>query len=180
MSARRIILLRHCPAEGHADDAPLTPDGHRAAGSLVPALTALGVDAIHASPARRTVESVAPFARATGLAVRRDPRLGERRLSSPPPEDWLPHVARSFKDPRYRAAPDGESVEDVWRRAEAALGEIRQSQAATPLIVSHGLWLTAALSRLGRAVDFASWRAMPRPSLFIADAAGWRPLEQAA
>lgn len=80
---RTLVVVRHGKAKAREhwrrDDLlrPLTPSGRGRADALVPLLEAYGVRRVVSSPARRCVETVAPYADARGLELRHDPRLSE-------------------------------------------------------------------------------------------------------
>ncbi|MCX6406974.1 MAG: NUDIX hydrolase [Propionibacteriales bacterium] len=80
---RTLVVVRHGKAKAREhwrrDDLlrPLTPSGRGRADDLVPLLEAYGVRRVVSSPARRCVDTVAPYADARGLELRHDPRLSE-------------------------------------------------------------------------------------------------------
>lgn len=80
---RTLVVVRHGKAKAREhwrrEDLlrPLTPSGRGRADALVPLLEAYGVRRVVSSPARRCVETVAPYADARGLELRHDPRLSE-------------------------------------------------------------------------------------------------------
>ncbi|WP_370186672.1 NUDIX domain-containing protein [Aeromicrobium sp.] len=80
---RTLVVVRHGKAKAREhwrrDDLlrPLTPSGRGRAEALVPLLEAYGVRRVVSSPARRCVDTVAPYAEHRGLDLRHDPRLSE-------------------------------------------------------------------------------------------------------
>ncbi len=78
-----IVLLRHAHAgsreawEGDDRDRPLSRRGIDQAGLLAERLEGLSVETIHTSPYRRCVETVEPYASATGVAIEASEVLGE-------------------------------------------------------------------------------------------------------
>jgi len=77
-----LVLVRHARPlavtveDGRADPS-LSDEGREQAARLADALRALGVDALYSSPLRRTLETAAPTAEATGLEVTVDKDLIE-------------------------------------------------------------------------------------------------------
>jgi len=67
-------------AQGHCDQARLTRLGQRQAWAVAARLRDRPVGALFASDLRRALETAAPLAEVTGLAVTRDARLRERCL----------------------------------------------------------------------------------------------------
>lgn len=91
-----LILVRHARpveasvVEGRADPS-LSDAGREQAARLAGPLTAMGVDALYASPLRRALETAAPTAAATGLEVTVDEGLLEldSQLGVYSPDDQL-------------------------------------------------------------------------------------------
>src|SRR6187399_1117978 len=99
---REIVLMRHAAASGQQAEAPLTAEGRQQASALADVLLSLGSQRLIASPFRRAIESVEPFARRSGLTIETDQRLVERVLSARGLSDWRDHLRRSFDDLDYR------------------------------------------------------------------------------
>ncbi len=78
-----MIFLRHSTAlpreswSGPDRDRPLSPAGRAEAEALVPLLAAYGIRTVVTSDAVRCVQTVEPYARATGASVTADRRLAE-------------------------------------------------------------------------------------------------------
>ena len=118
--AARISLIRHAASSGQAPEASLTVVGRKQAEGLAEALGDIAVDALYSCPYRRARETIAPFAKASGLHVVELHDLRKRLLSPHPVPDWLTHIERSF-DHRSHALSGGESFDQVTRRATIAL-----------------------------------------------------------
>ncbi|MBS34387.1 MAG: histidine phosphatase family protein, partial [Thiotrichales bacterium] len=93
----------------------MTAHGFAQADSLVSTLTGIGIDHIRCSPYDRARQSVAPFASASGLDVRLDERLVERRRSRQPISNYIDFVRQSFADFDF-CKPGGESGREVGAR----------------------------------------------------------------
>jgi 2,3-bisphosphoglycerate-dependent phosphoglycerate mutase len=109
----RLLLVRHCETTGQQPEAPLTEAGRAQAQHLAGWLADLGVDHVVSSPYRRAVDSIAPFAAASGLPLNLDPRLHERVIAPAPIPHWREAIRRAFVDPDHRE-PGGESGREVW------------------------------------------------------------------
>ncbi len=83
-----VVVLRHSAARSRrtwrADDAlrPLLREGRRQAESLVPVLAAYDVTRLVSSTSKRCVETLVPYAEATGLLLETTKRLSEEHLSA--------------------------------------------------------------------------------------------------
>jgi len=98
-----LILVRHADSAPSAQlpqaEFPLSERGREQALALAPVLAELGVDALVSSPYQRTLDTLAPFARAARLTIAVDDDLRERELGP-----WL---------------TDPETVHDAIRRMHA-------------------------------------------------------------
>ena len=96
-----VVLLRHAHAQardgwtGDDLDRPLSARGQAQAQALAGLLAAYGRLAPVASPARRAVDTLAPYAHATGQEVTVEPRYDERHAADGDPAEALrAHLAR--------------------------------------------------------------------------------------
>ncbi|MBM3532097.1 MAG: histidine phosphatase family protein [Alphaproteobacteria bacterium] len=170
----RILLIRHCQSSGQAPDAPLTPDGVRAALGLADRLAMLGADAAYSSPFTRARQTLSPFADRNGLPLALDDRLAERRLSPSPHEDWLDLIRKSFDDLDH-AVPGGESLREAQRRGLAALADIAAGGHRLPAVATHGNLLSSILRHADASFGFDSWKDLRNPDLFLVSMAEGRP-----
>lgn len=174
-----VVFVRHAQSAPSPDlpeeEWPLSDKGRRQAEALVPVLRELGVSALASSPFVRAIDTLQPFAEATGLPLAIDEGLRERRLT----DAWLPDVAaveaavrRMFADLSF-AHPGGESGHACLARFEAAVGRVVEAHPGAVIAIgTHGGVLGHLMH--GRhtepAVEF--WRAIKNPHLFIFDYAG--------
>ena len=98
-----LLLVRHCASSSQSPDAPLSEAGLQQAELLSDFLAPFSPDHIVSSPFRRALQTIAPLAERTGLAVRHEPRLAERELSGAPLDDWPEQLRRTWEDFDYRA-----------------------------------------------------------------------------
>jgi 2,3-bisphosphoglycerate-dependent phosphoglycerate mutase len=161
--ARRVVwLVRHGEstwnaaglAQGHCDQARLTPRGVRQAWAVVGRLCDRPIGALYASDLHRALATAAPLASVLGLAVARDTRLRERclgDLEGAATAAITPAVsgisANRVVDPDARP-PRGESLRDFYRRVTGFTADLEEQrlpglsscpgEAAEIVIVAHG------------------------------------------
>ncbi|MGH3419235.1 MAG: histidine phosphatase family protein [Streptosporangiaceae bacterium] len=138
-------------AQGHCDQARLTRLGQRQAWAVASQLRDRPVGALYASDLRRALDTAAPLAEVTGLAVTRDARLRERCLGV------LDGAAAAAIGPAANGLlgdevvePDahpegGESLREFYRRVAgfadelaARCREIEAERAGEIAVVAHG------------------------------------------
>lgn len=128
-----------------ADDPGLTDGGRRQAAMLGDWVKGERIDALYASPTRRTRETAEPMAAALGLDIHFDGRLEERHfgvwegldfdvIRRDHPEDFGAWKA----DPIGFAPEKGETIADVGKRVEAVVEELKaRHPGRTTLVVTH-------------------------------------------
>lgn len=153
-------------AQGHCDQARLTPRGIRQAWAVVGQLCDRPIGALHASDLHRAMETAAPLASVLGLPVRRDARLRERCLGvleGTPATVISPAFtgldAERVIDPDARP-PDGESLRDFYRRVAGFATDLKGTGEIA--VVAHGgtLRMLDACLR-GVPVERMSWAPVP-------------------
>jgi 2,3-bisphosphoglycerate-dependent phosphoglycerate mutase len=160
----RLLLVRHCESSGQHADADLTDAGHAQARALAERLAAQPIDHLVSSTYRRAVATLAPFAEKTGLALHRDSRLVERRLSPAPIDGWRDVVRRSFSEPEF-AVPGGESGRVVLERAWRALDEILARGHHLPAVASHGQLISLVLHSIDGRFGYEGWESLANPDV---------------
>jgi 2,3-bisphosphoglycerate-dependent phosphoglycerate mutase len=173
------LILRHCEKSGDGLCDPLTDRGRADAQRLAERLKGEGVDAIHASPYRRSQESIAPFAEAAGIEVITDARLQEWQIS-PTALAAMQELAPKMTQDRHFRAPWSETLHEVWARLEPALLDIRASGAKKPLLACHFGVLIIALAHLADGFGPRDWRAIGQPTAAHVHRGRWRKLELGA
>lgn len=163
----QLILVRHGLTDWNVDrkllgriDIGLNEDGRAQAQAAAEALKSFAVRAVVASPQVRARETADPIAAAHGLAVEIEPGFDEVWLS----EAWQgktleelrgdAELERFLSDPPWRS-PRIEPIEEVQRRAVAAVERLRREHAGeTLVVVSHGDPLRAIVAHyIGLALD---------------------------
>ena len=146
----RFYIVRHGETDWNRQgramgrrEVPLNSKGLRDVELVAEALSCKGIDAIHTSPLRRTVETAEAIARRTGAGIVEDERLVEIGIG--------PWEGRSFddllRDEAYRnflLNPDGphpagvERMSDVQRRGVEVIREIVEGhKSGSFVLVSH-------------------------------------------
>ena len=169
-----LLLVRHGQSEavvegeafpavdGHGDPA-LTDDGVAQAESVCRRLAAASVDAIYVSTLRRTAQSAAPLATATGLVPVVEPDLREVFLG-----EWEGGVLRQkiadndpvfeqiFADQRWDVIPGAEPAPAFSTRVAAAVGRIAAAHRdRTVAVFTHGGVIGEILAQTTRSEPLA-------------------------
>jgi probable phosphoglycerate mutase len=125
-------------------DAPLTDAGVAQAAAAAKRLASAGIDAIVASPLRRTVQTAGEVAAVTGLPVAAEDGFRETDFGAwegltfaEVRERWPSEMTAWLADPEV-APPGGESFAEVSERVTAALDRVLAGRTGQRvLIVSH-------------------------------------------
>lgn len=173
-----LVILRHCEKSGEGLCDPLTERGAADAIRLADRLEGEGIDAIFASPYRRSQETIEPFARRMGLEIVVDGRLQEWQISASALREMRELAPRVTGDRHFRA-PWSETMHEVWDRTQAALHAIRDSGAKKPVLACHFGVLSIALTHLADDFAYANWREITQPTAAHVHRGVWRKLELA-
>jgi broad specificity phosphatase PhoE len=149
----KLLLVRHAvpvdDARGRCYgrlDLGLSPEGEAQAAELVRSLQAVQLGAVVSSPARRAVATALPLAERRGLEVKILDGLGELdfgelegktydEIAATRPELYAQWMA----EPTSVQFPGGESYDDLRRRAEGAVADLREAYAGQCVaVVTHG------------------------------------------
>jgi len=160
-------------AQGHCDQARLTPLGVRQARYVASQLRGRPIGALYASDLQRAVATAAPLAATLGLPITRDARLRERSLGilegtaavAVPPA--LSGVAGSYVVDPDAWPPDGESLRDLYRRVADFADDLLSAGAPGEVaVVAHGGTLRALTAYLrGVPVERMSWEPVANGSV---------------
>lgn len=155
-----LLFIRHGDPDypetriyARADDPGLTPEGRRQAAMLGDWVKGEAVDAIYASPTRRTLETADPMAQALGMQPRLDGRLEERHFGIWEGMDFdaietdYPDEFQAWKaDPVGYAPKGGENIQTLSARVDEVLAEVRERHPGrAALVVTHVGVIRAAL-----------------------------------
>lgn len=183
--ATRTILVRHgqtAAAEagwfnGSGGDEPLTDVGRTQAAAVADALVDSDAEAIVASPLIRAKHTAQVMAKRLGLPLREMSDLREADFGKWEGLSWAQLKERYpteleawLSDPAV-APPDGESVEDVGRRARRARDKlITRYHEQTVLVVAHGMLLSALVTvALGAPVGSARRMRLENTAVSVVD-----------
>lgn len=171
-----LVILRHCEKSGEGLCDPLTAKGAADAERLATRLAGEGIDAIFASPYRRSQETIAPFAKAAGLEVVVDGRLQEWQISPTAMKAMKDHAPRIMENRHYRA-PWSETMDEVWARLVPALEAIRASGAKKPALACHFGVLSIATMHLTDTFGPKHWKLVDQPTAMHVHRGDWKILE---
>jgi broad specificity phosphatase PhoE len=159
----RLYIVRHAQtawnvlerAQGHTD-IELDETGIAQCACLADAFRSVPVSHVLSSDLVRSAECGRAVAAASGAGLVLDPRLRERAMG-----DWEGLDYREFNR-RFREAaasndplmlsvrpPGGESLEDVWKRIEPIVAELRSSDEPS-VVVTHGGTASLLLAQMLR------------------------------
>lgn len=173
-----LVILRHCEKAGEGLCDPLTERGAADAIRVADRLEGEGIDAIFASPYRRSQETIEPFAKRMGLEIIVDGRLQEWQISASALRE-MRTIAPQVTGDRHFRAPWSETMHEVWDRTQAALLAIRESGAKKPVLACHFGVLCIALTHLGDDFAYERWRGVSQPTAMHVHRGIWRKLELA-
>jgi len=172
----RLYLVRHGEVDANVDlrylgrrDDPLNASGKEQAARLAAAFAELDVDAILASPLRRTLDTAHAIAAASALTVTPDDRLVELDFG-----DWEGLTRQQVLDggPAARTlleaweadpgnpVPGGESLRDVQRRVVGLAGELLNGRPGARLALVTHMGPIKALLAATLGMHFAGARRM--------------------
>ena len=124
------------------------------------------IQAIYSSPFVRAIETIAPFAKQTGLTIREDDRLGERVLSDQDLPDWMEKLKKSFEDFSL-SLPGGESNQKAMERAKSFVDEVLTKEEDNIVCVSHGNLTTLLLRLFDDKYGYEELFALSNPDVYL-------------
>lgn len=161
-----LYLVRHAHADWQpSDDRPLSSQGLLQAQRVARVLEAIRPAAIYSSPSRRAFQTVQPIAERCGLAIRQEPDLRERELSSQPLPDFDEAVRATWTSFDF-AHPGGETNRAAQQRAVMVLRRLARNHDAPLIVGTHGNLLALVLAAIDPAIGFDFWRALSFPDIF--------------
>ncbi|HYU15474.1 MAG TPA: histidine phosphatase family protein [Candidatus Acidoferrum sp.] len=131
-----VYLIRTGVTPWHAErrvlgqsDIPLSRDGLEQAAAVASTLSGVKLAEVLSSPKQRAVETAEIIGRAVGIEVARDPRLDDVRLGKWGAMTYAEVAATGeyqefLRQPDRIAAPGGESLLELQRRALAAVEQV--------------------------------------------------------
>lgn len=161
----RLLLIRHCRAEGQPPEAPLTAEGFQQAQRLAERLAPYPIDRIVSSPYLRARQTAAPLAQVASLPVETDARLAERVLCTGPAPHYMELLRQSFEQPDLRFE-GGESSRMAMARAEACIADLRRSGLRCIAAVTHGNLMTLMLKLWDERFGYDAWAGLTNPDVY--------------
>jgi len=172
----RIILVRHCEAQGNTDGVFQGHTDCEISGNGATQLELLGlrcrnmpIDAIYSSPLKRAFVTAEAINRYHNLPIQIEPRLMEINGGEWEGKSWdelprlYPEETERWNIRPYEFAPkDGETMHAVYSRMWEGITEIvRQNQGKTVCITSHGCairnFLCRALNKPIEEINDVGW-----------------------
>ncbi|MGZ3547684.1 MAG: histidine phosphatase family protein, partial [Vulcanimicrobiaceae bacterium] len=165
-----IVFVRHGATDWNRDrrfqgqsDIPLNDEGRAQAEALARTLSAETFDRAIASDLTRAYDTARIIARASGIAIERDPRWREFDFGNWEGLTWEEILERQpqLRDdqqtqPAYYTPDAGETFDRVCARVAEALDALRSAAPARVLVATHAGPLHAALSVLFNLRDDAN------------------------
>lgn len=151
--ATRVLLVRHCEAEGNtmgvfqgSSDCGISGNGEQQLELLGLRCRNMRIDALYTSPLKRAYQTAEAVNRYHNLPIHTDVRLMELDGGDYEGLPWaeLPNVAPEqdsnwYTAPQNFIAPNGESMHQVYDRVwEALLSIVQKNRGKTACVASHG------------------------------------------
>lgn len=172
----RVYLIRHAETarpdvfHGFESDTDLGPRGYRQAAALGPAVAALNPDVLVASNMLRARKTAEAIANATGLPIRIEPLLHERKVGdmhlTPIQGEfgvWPDTLARWVAGETGYAPPGMESFDQIRDRVVPVWDRItEENQGKTLAVVAHGIVIRVILLSVLEGYNSADWPRLGR------------------
>ncbi|WP_020475551.1 histidine phosphatase family protein [Zavarzinella formosa] len=172
----RVLLIRHGETakpelfHGYESDIDLGVRGYAQAEALAPVIAALKPDALISSGMLRAVRTAEAISRASGLPLRIEPELHERKvgsLSGMPVKGefgvWPDTLARWLNGETGHAPEGMESFDDLARRLLPVWDRLTAEFAGkTVAIVAHGIVIRVILLSVLEGYNVADWPKLGR------------------
>lgn len=164
---QKLVVIRHCEAEGQAPTANLTHSGQYQAKELVKFLEGMPIKKIISSPFNRAVQSILPFANKQNMPIEIDDRLMERVLSSENLVDWQEKLKQSFHDENLKLT-GGESSREAASRVVELVEQLLQENEHTIALITHGNLMTLLLKHFSPTeFGFEQWKQLSNPDVYL-------------
>lgn len=165
----RIILVRHCEAEGNTcrilqgkTDCDISGNSSVQLDLISLRLRNVHIDAIYSSPLKRAKKTAEAINEYHGLPIKTDKRLQEIDVGDWEGKTWA-EIGRDYADklkiwqenPGEFASPGGETMKEVYERIWAGIIDIvKSNKDKTVLVTSHGCAIRNFLCRaLGKPIE---------------------------
>lgn len=162
----KLMIIRHCTANGQEPYAQLTTEGIQQANELVQFLDPYNITRIISSPFTRTIQTITPYALKKKIQIELDERLKERILSTENLPDWYDKLQQSFQEPDLKFS-GGESSNEATRRISSLLEDLKNSDFAYIALVTHGNLTALLLNHISQNFGFKDWQQLSNPDVYI-------------
>jgi 2,3-bisphosphoglycerate-dependent phosphoglycerate mutase len=162
---KKIYIIRHCEAIGQPSESPLTEKGFNQALELSEFFSGIKVDKIVTSPYLRAVQTIEPLAKKLNIEIERDSRLTERVLSQGNLPDWMEKLHATFADLELKY-DGGESSREAMNRIVEVVEEIKNSNAESAVVVTHGNIMSLLLKYYNKNIGFELWQGLSNPDVY--------------
>lgn len=158
-----IYFVRHAQPdhnEHHDRTRPLTEEGIADSKKVTELLKDKQIDLLMSSPYKRSVDTVAGLAEATGLEIHTEEDFRERNAGSWLGDDFKLYIEKQWKDFNYHIK-DGECLGDVQRRNIRALVKILEEYKDKNIVIgTHGTALSSIINYYYPDYNFDSFMRM--------------------
>ncbi|MBY6037900.1 histidine phosphatase family protein [Fictibacillus nanhaiensis] len=161
----KIVIVRHCQAEGQESHAPLTEKGKEQAKELASFLNPYPFDLILSSPFLRAIDTIKPFAEMKQLNIETDDRLKERILSAQHLPDWRNLLKRTYKE-EHLTFPGGESTYEAKQRVKSLIKDIQNKTDRSVLLVTHGNLMSLMINLFEPSFGYEEWALLSNPDVY--------------
>ncbi|WNB91375.1 histidine phosphatase family protein [Bacillus sp. NEB1478] len=162
----KIIVVRHCKAEGQERNAALTAEGKVQAEELVSFLEKYQFDAVYSSCFLRAIDSIKPFADSKKYKIHLDERLTERILSNEDDPNWKTNLKRTYIEEHLKF-PGGESTFEAKERIHSFIGDLESHSYNCVLVVTHGNLMSLMINLFQSSFGFDEWQLLSNPDVYL-------------
>jgi 2,3-bisphosphoglycerate-dependent phosphoglycerate mutase len=165
-----IYFIRHAKSiydsKIHDEQRTLSLEGEKQATALIPKLLTLNIKKIYSSPAKRAIDTIAPFAKKANLEIEIVPEFREREVQPCDSlETYIENVRKTWEDFNFK--PKGwETSCSCQNRSFKKLKELgRENKNSNIVISSHGTVTSLCLNKINPSWSFDEWKALPMPAV---------------
>lgn len=144
----------------------LSSEGEKQAKDLIKKLEPLNIEKIYSSPARRAIDTIAPFAKTVGLEIELVPEFREcTMLPCRSFEEWKSFLKKSWEDFNFK--PEGwESNLECQIRVCKKIKELGIKDSEKNIVInSHGRTISLFLNKINNSWGFDQWERLPMPAV---------------
>jgi len=165
-----VYLIRHAQSiydpSIPEQERSLSLEGKKQAIDLIKKLTPLRIEKIYSSPAKRAIDTIAPFAQTVGLNIELVPEFKEcKMLPCKSFEEWYAIIKKSWDDFTFKPK-NWESNLECQARICKKIDDLRMKHSDVNIAISsHGRVLSLLLNKIDKNWGFDKWKDLPMPSI---------------